>query len=69
MTCEKCTKKFTSKKLFCEHIDYCQSIVKHRCYECGKCFYTVETLMEHMKRNQMVRKLIYLKKYYDNLKF
>ena len=56
MTCDKCTKIFTSKKLLHQHIDYCKSIVKHRCYECGKCFYTVETLMEHTKRNHMVRK-------------
>ena len=51
-------KEFESKKDFHRHNDNCNSIEKHKCSDCGKCFYKSENLMEHTKKKHVVRKYI-----------
>ena len=58
MTCDRCMREFKSKKDFHQHNDNCSGMEKHKCSDCGKCFYKFENLMEHTKKKHLVRKYI-----------
>ena len=57
--CDKCKMEIKSKRTLCNHKKTCSGITTYNCSDYAKMFVSIETLIQHTKKNHMVIKFLY----------
>ena len=57
--CDECMMEFKSKRALCNHKKTCSGINTYNCSDCTKMFVSIETLIQHIKKNHMVIKFLH----------